>query len=108
MFDQIAQHLGPLLSQLLLLATGSVGLWGATAAVKSVNAIPISEGQTARIRIFLAVISTLSVLVGHALEHNLAPKDVQDVAVMALQALLMAVGAHALHQTAKTTPENGG
>jgi hypothetical protein len=61
----------------LSLLLGSVGVYLSTEIVKYVKAIPINEGQKARIRSVAVGLSTVSTVVVTALNGELNPKEVQ-------------------------------
>lgn len=90
-----------LLTLLTTVLTGGAGVWLATEAAKRIKAIPVSEGQTARIRAVAAVLSVLAVCLEGLASGNLAPDNLQQLAVAVLTAAATFSAAHTAHKLRK-------
>lgn len=82
------------------------GVYLLTALAKKVSFIPISEGQTARIRAFAGFLSLVgTVLIGVA-NKNVGSQDLQHLFVSGIGLALSWMTAHTVHQVVSTKSDS--
>lgn len=89
--------LNSLFLSLTTIVTGSIGVWLSTELVKKIPAIPVNDGQKARIRATALALSAVATALVAWTNDSLRPENVQDVMVAVVAALTMWGGAHSIH-----------
>lgn len=102
-----APALPEILDILRNIVLGGTGVWAAVEAGKKIEAVPLEEGQTVRLRAVAGVLSALATVLVAVADKNLQPDSLQNVALAVLTFAGTWAAAHGAHKLNKAVKGGG-